>query len=166
MNTEIEKRKQEVWQETVESCSTKRCSGKYYKILRDLAGKRSPLDPNQPITFQGQTLSDRRKIASRFVRQFTRPSPHAQNPVTRKLLRRIHNHYHLDHHHSPFTTTQVYNAIKASNNSTAPNADSITIHQLNTLDRWSSATSLPSSTCPSNMPTSPQSGNTLSFFQS
>ena len=130
---EIERRKQEVWRETVESCSTKRCSGKYYKILRDLAGKRSPLDPNQPITFQGQTLSDRRKIASRFVRQFTRPSPHAQNPTTRKLLRRIHNHYHLDHHHSPFTTTQVYNAIKASNNSTAPSADSLTIHQLKHL---------------------------------
>ena len=58
MEEEIERKKREVWREAIESCSINRCSGKYYKILADLNGKRSLLDPNQPISFNGRVLSD------------------------------------------------------------------------------------------------------------
>ena len=93
---EIERRKQEVWRESVESCSTKHCSGKYFKILRDLTGKRRPQDPNQPITFLDKTCSDRREIANRFVKQFTRPAPHAHDRTTRQLLRTVHKRFPLN----------------------------------------------------------------------
>ena len=84
---EIERRKQEVWRESLGSCSTKSYSGKYYKILKDLSGKRSHQDPNQPIAFNGKVYSYRREIADKFVKQFTRPSPHAHDRATKELLR-------------------------------------------------------------------------------
>ena len=130
---EINERKQEVWRETVESCSTKHCSGKYFKILRDLTGKRRPQEPNQPITFLGKTYTDRREIANRFVKQFTRPHPHAHDRTTKQLVRHVHKRFPLDHTAAPFTTTQVRSAIRLSKNSTAPSADGLTIHQLKHL---------------------------------
>ena len=133
IDREIERRKQEVWRESVESCSTKHCSGKYFKILRDLTGKRRPQDPNQPITFLDKTYSDRREIATRFVKQYTRPAPHAHDHTTRQLIRTVHKRFPLNHTATPFTTTQVHNAIRVSKNSTAPSADGLTIHQLKHL---------------------------------
>ena len=129
----IKERKQEVWRETVESCSTKHCSGKYFKILRDLSGKRRPQDQNQPITFQGKTYTDRREIATRFVKQFTRPTPHAHDRTTKQLIRLVHKRFPLNHSDAPFTPTQVHSAIRLSKNSTAPSADGLTIHQLKHL---------------------------------
>ena len=64
---EVKRRKQEIWRETVESCSVSQCSSKYFKILRDLAGKRSLQDPNQPINFSNRIISEKAKIANIFV---------------------------------------------------------------------------------------------------
>ena len=130
---EIARRKQEIWRETVESCFTKRCSGKYFKILRNLSGKRSLQDPNQPMTFEGKVFSDRRKIAMKFAKQFTRPSPHAHDPSTRRLIRLVHRRFPLERHAAPFTDAAVQKAIHLSKNSTAPSADGLTIHQLKHL---------------------------------
>ena len=65
---EIEQNKCEKWRSKVESCSINHCSGKYFKLLRDLSGKRNLQDPNQPIIFSGTTISDNRKIATKFVK--------------------------------------------------------------------------------------------------
>ena len=129
---EVERRKQEIWQETVESCSMSHCSSKYFKILRDLTGKRSLQDPNQPITFSDQIISDKVKIATKFVKQFTRPIPHSQDPSTRVLLRHAHKR-RLDSHTPMFSKTIVTGAIQACKNSTAPSADGLTILQLKHL---------------------------------
>ena len=130
---EIARRKQEVWRETLESCSTNKCSGKYFKLLRDLSGKRTHQDPNQPIAFNGKVYSDRREIADKFVKQFTRPVPHTHDRSTKKLLRQVRKHHRIDHNAAPFTSTQVRDAIRFSSNSTAPGADGLTIHQLKHL---------------------------------
>ena len=85
------------------------------------------------ITFNGKVYSDRRVIANKFVKQFTRPVPHAHDRTTKKLLRQVHKHHRLDHNSTPFTSTQVHDAIRSSSNSTAPSADGLTIHQLKHL---------------------------------
>ena len=93
---EIERKKQEVWRETLESCSSKHCSGKYFKILRDLSGKRGAQDPNQPVTFQNKTYTGCREIATLFVKKFTRPTPHCHDRTTRQLTRRVHKRFPLN----------------------------------------------------------------------
>ena len=130
---EIQRRRREVWHETMESCSIKRCSSKYYKVLADLSGKRSLQDPNQPVTFNGRSYNDPRKIAIKFAKQFTRPVPHAQDASSRRLLRQIHRKYPLDHQAAPFTPSNVFKAIKSCKNSTAPSADGLTVLQLKHL---------------------------------
>ena len=121
------------WRKEVESCSIRRNTNKLWKILRRLAGKRNYQDPNQPITFAGKSLADKRKIAKKFVKQFTRPVPHRQNPETRRLIRHIRSRHRLDHSVRPFTVDQLKAALLDSGSSTAPSPDGLTILQLKHL---------------------------------
>ena len=133
ISRETEQNKRNIWRSKMDSCSIKRCSGKYFKILRDLSGKRGHQDPNQPITFEGRVFTDRRKIAKKFARLFARPTQHAPDRSTRTLLRRIHRDHRLNPRETPFTPARVRDAIADSKNSTAPSADGLTIHQLKHL---------------------------------
>ena len=133
ISRETDLNKRNIWRSKVESCSVSKCSGKYFKLLRDLSGTRKRHDPNQPITFEGRVLTDDRGIASSFARMFTKPVQHIPNRSTRRTLRRIRREHRLDPHVAPFTSTQVRAAINSSKNSTAPSADGLTIHELKHL---------------------------------
>merc|ERR1712030_259056 len=73
---------QEIWRDTMSSCSTSQNSRKYWKIFNNLSGKRPHQDPNQPITFNNQTYTKSQTIAKQFCNQFTRPVPYQTTPQT------------------------------------------------------------------------------------
>ena len=114
----------------MDSCSIRRRPIRLWRAIRRLSGKRTFTDPNQPITFQDRSHSDKRKIARKFVRQFTRPFPHHPSPDTRRILRKIRKKHKLNHNASPFTPDQVRRALEDSGNSTALSPDKLTVHQL------------------------------------
>ena len=130
---EIDRNNREEWRKEMEHCSIKRRPMRFWRTIRRLSGRRTFTAPNQPITFSNRNFSDKRKIATNFVKQFTRPVPHRQNPATRRVLRQIRKKHKLDHSAMPFTPNQVQEAIKASGNSTALSPDGLTVHQLKHL---------------------------------
>ena len=127
------KTKDEHWRKEVESCSIRYRPMMLWRLLQRLSGKKSFFAPNQPITFSGKSLSNRRDIATKFVKQFTRPTPHRQNPASRALIRQIRNKHRLDHSSMPFTPEQVKEALKESGSSTALSPDGLTVLQLKHL---------------------------------
>ena len=106
---------------------------KLWRLLQRLSGKRTYSAPNQPITFAGKSLSDRRAIATKFVKQFTRPTSHKHNPATRALIRQLRNRHSLDHDSMPFTPEQVRKTLDISGSSTALSPDGLTVLQLKHL---------------------------------
>ena len=117
------KNNNERWREEVESCSIRWRPMKLWRLIQRLSGKRTYSAPNQPITFSGKSISDKRDIATKFVKFFTRPTPHGQNPATRTILRKLRNKHKLNHSSMPFTPNQVREALKISGSSTAPSPD-------------------------------------------
>ena len=117
----------------MESFSGRKNAGKMWRTIRRLSGRRKQADPNQPISFGGSSLSNKKEIANKFVKQFTRPTPHRHNPNTRKTIRKLRSNHPLNHQLAPFTPSQVRGAIQISGNSTAPSPDGLTIHHLKHL---------------------------------
>ena len=106
---------------------------KLWRLIQRYSGKRSYNPPNQPISFNGKSLSNRRDIATKFVKQFTRPTPHRHDPTTRRLIRQLRCKHRLDHSSTPFTPGQVKEAIENSGSSTALSPDGLTVLQLKHL---------------------------------
>ena len=127
------KNKDEKWNKEVESCSIKYRPTKLWRLLQRLSGKRTYSAPNQPITFSAKSVSDKREIATKFVKQFTRPTPHRQNPRTRVLLRQLRQRHKLDHSSMTFTPGQVREALESSGSSTALSPDGLSVLQLKHL---------------------------------
>ena len=115
------------------SCSIKRRPMRLWRTIGQLSGKRAFTAPNQPITFANNSFSSKKKIATHFVRQFTRPAPRRPNRATRQVMRLIRKKHKLNHNVSPFTPTQIIAALKDSGNSTALSPDGLTILQLKHL---------------------------------
>ena len=130
---ECNRTKDENWRKEVESCSIKYRPTKLWRLLQCLSGKRTYSARNQPITFSGKSLSNKREIATKFVKQFTRPTPHSHNRETRKLLRQLHRQHKLNHSHMPFTLNQVREVLKSSGSSTALSPDGLSVLQLKNL---------------------------------
>ena len=118
------------WISTVESCSHNENSGKYWRLLGKLSGKKINQAPNQPITFGNTSLSNRQRIADGFCKQFTRVANHSPNIETRKVRRRITKNHPLDRSFSPFTAELVQMSIKNSGSSSAFGPDGLTILHL------------------------------------
>ena len=106
---------------------------KLWRLLQRLSGKRTYSAPNQPITFKNKSLSDKREIATRFVIQFTRPSPLKHSRATRTLIRQIRHRHRLDHSSMPFTPDLVRKALENSGSSTALSPDALSVLQLKHL---------------------------------
>ena len=130
---EINRKSQEEWRETVESCAINWRPWRLWKTIQRLSGKRAYTAPNQPIFFAGKCYTNKREIATRFVKQFTRPFPHKHNPRTRILLRTVRKKHRLNHDPMPFTPSMVAKVLRESGNSTAPSPDGLTILQLKNL---------------------------------
>ena len=130
---EINRKSQEEWRETVESCAINWRPWRLWKTIQRLSGKRAYTAPNQPISFAGKCYTNKREIATRFVKQFTRPFPHQHNPRTRVLLRTVRKKHKLIHDAMPFTPSMVAKVLRESGNSTAPSPDGLTILQLKNL---------------------------------
>ena len=133
IDTRINANLEGIWRREVESFSLRRKIGKMWRTIQRLSGKRSLKDPNQPITFDGVSISNKKDIANKFVKQFTRPTSHRQNPESRRTIRQIHSRNPLDHNRMPFTVNQVKVAIQKSGNSTAPSPDGLTVLHLKHL---------------------------------
>ena len=127
------KTKEENWRREMESCSISYRPMKLWILLQRLSGKRSYNPPNQPVTFNGKSPADKRLIATNFVKQFTRPTPHRHNRSTRQLIRQLHHRHRLDHSSMPFTPGHVRDVLENSGSSTALSPDDLSVLQLKHL---------------------------------
>ena len=130
---EIARSKQDTWTQKVESCSHNQNSSYFWSLLRTLSGKRPPLAPNQPITFNDTHITNPLQIATSFNKQFTTPFPHFSDRTTRHLKKHITRTHPLNTNISPFTTQLVTKAVGDSGNSRAFGPDGLTIHHIKHL---------------------------------
>ena len=121
------------WIHTVETCSHKHNTSRFWNLLKSLSSKETRTAPNQPITFNHTTLSTPRTIATAFNRQFTSIVPHSSDPTARRVKRKLVKLHPLDTNLSLFTVHSVSRAIRDSGNSRAPGPDGLTIHHLKHL---------------------------------
>ena len=127
LKTAIAVSAKQAWITEVESCNHRTHSRHFWSLLKRLSGKQSRRDSNQPIMFNGCYYNNDKDIALNFTRQFTRPAPHQQSAVTRKLQREIRRDHPLDHNALFFTPHAVEEAIKQSGTSSATGPDGLNI---------------------------------------
>ena len=118
------------WIHTVETCSHKHDTSRFWSLLKSLSGKRPQRTPNQPITFHNKTLSKNHEIATAFNKQFTSTVPRTPDPAARRVKRTLNKDHPLDTTISPFTPHLVTRAIRNSGTSRAVSPDGLTIHHL------------------------------------
>ena len=120
---------QDQWQSYLDSCDRSTNPSRYWSFMRKLAGKRSPLPPNITITIGGKECSGPKTIARAFTKQFTTTVEHQQDPLMRRLTRKIHDHHPLDRDFRPFSVRDVEGAIRKAGSSTARGPDGLsTVH--------------------------------------
>jgi hypothetical protein len=113
-----------VWQESVQSSKHRASPDKYWRLIKNLSGKRPNQSPNQPIKFGNVSFSKPKAAANRFCRQFTSVSAHKTNPKSRRVMRKLKKLFNKSF--EPFSNEMTKVAILKSSNSTAVGLDGLT----------------------------------------
>jgi hypothetical protein len=121
VNTEARK----LWQEEVEANKPRNNPEKFWKLPRNISGKRQNQPPNQPIHFGTTCFSKPQTIANRFCKQYANVSTHKTNPQAHCMNRRLKKQHPIDHSFQPFTAAATKFAIEKSSNSTAKGPDGL-----------------------------------------
>ena len=107
------------WMETVGEADRRSNPARYWRLLKNLSGKRAVSTPNQPITFKSRPLTKKSSIANNFVKFYTNIREFKQDKNSRKVYKNIKINNPLDRSYIPFSENDTIAAIKASKNSTA-----------------------------------------------
>ena len=117
------------WRDFIESLDRKKNSKNYWRVMKNLSGKRSFVPPNQPIKFNGRFYTKHGAIARRFNTQYTNVRKHSSSKDSRKIKRKIQEQHQLDPNFRPFSAEDTAEAIKSAKNSTALGPDDLsTVH--------------------------------------
>jgi hypothetical protein len=135
LNTEISNMINETsrkeWIEKVEKTNPN--STNFWSLLRNLSGKKVFQPQNQPTTFKDKVFTKASAIANHFTSQFTSVAPHKSNPLTRRVMRKLHRTHKPDRSFSPFMTKLTEAAIMASKNLSAMGPDGLSALHLKHL---------------------------------
>ena len=117
----------------MESCQRTQDTGRLWRLIAKMSGKKPRTPPNQPITFNNSQFTNENKIATSFCKQFTTTVPHTSDPAARRVKRQLLRDHPINHTLSIFTTERVVKAIKQSSNSIAAGPDGLTMLHLKHL---------------------------------
>ena len=115
------------WRTELDSFSHRQDSGRLWRTMATVSGKKPKTSPNQPITFSSHTHTNKRKIATAFCRQFSNTVVHTTDRAARAFKRKVVRDHPLDQHIPGFSTNMVVQAIKACSNSIATGPDGLTM---------------------------------------
>ena len=115
------------WRTELDSFSHRQDSGRLWRTMTTLSGKKPKTSPNQPITFSSHTHTNKRKIATAFCRQFSNTVVHTADRAARAFKRKVVRDHPLDHNIPGFSTNMVVQAIKACSNSIATGPNGLTM---------------------------------------
>ena len=120
----INQHKREKWRETVENKKTD--TNKLFKLIKHLNGGKQASE-NEAIKFKGKYISNPKKIANSFNKQFSAVIPHKSTKTARIVNRSIRKNKREDR--EEITIEQTLQAIKKAKASKALGPDKIaTIH--------------------------------------
>ena len=68
------------WKTGVKSCQHTHDTGRLFRVIAKMSGKKQRIPPNRPITLNNKQVTSDEKIAASFPKQFTTIVPHT--PVT------------------------------------------------------------------------------------
>jgi len=115
------------WRTELDSFSHRQDSGRLWRTITTLSGKKPRISPNQPITFSNRTHTDQYKIANSFCRQFSNTVVHTSDRAARSFKRKVRRDHPLNHNTQGFSTNMVLQAIKACSNSIATGPNGLTM---------------------------------------
>ena len=118
------------WIETVHQADRRTNPSRFWRLLKGLSGKRASVSPNQPITFNNKTMSKPSSIAKHFCKQYANVKTFKQSKESRTIYKNLKKDNPLDRSYTPFSESDVVEAIKARKNSTAAGPNGLTILHL------------------------------------
>ena len=121
------------WLETVSDADRRTKPTRFWRLLKNLSGKRTSSAPNQPIVFKNKFYTKRTAIANRFVKQYTNIVEYKPCKESRKIIKEIKFNNPLDDSYVPFDETSVIEAIKQSRGSPSAGPDNLTMIHLKHL---------------------------------
>ena len=126
INKGINDHKREKWRDTVENIDSKTESSKLFKLIKNLNGG-SKANNNQAIKFKGKYISNPKKIADSFNKQYSSVVRHTSTKTNRKVTKTMKKK-NLDNANQ-FSSEQTKEAIKKAKASKAAGPDNIsTLH--------------------------------------
>ena len=106
---------QERWMEAVNEADRRTNPTCYWRLLKNLSGKRAAVSPNQPIFFKNRPMTKKSSIANNFVKYYTNIKEFQQDKNARKIYKNIKVSNPLDRSYTPLSDNDTIEAIKASN---------------------------------------------------
>ena len=126
INKGINDHKCEKWRDTVENFDSKTESSKLFKLIKNLNGG-NKANNNQAMKFKGKYISNPKKIADNFNKQYSSVGRHTSTKTNRKVTKTMKKK-NLDNANQ-FSSKQTREAIKKARASKAAGPDNIaTLH--------------------------------------
>lgn len=121
------------WMETVSQADRRTNPAHFWRLLKSLSGKKTSTAPNQPIIFNGKSMTKKTSIANNFCKHYANIRKYEQNKDSRRIIKNLKINNPLDANYAPFSPADVVDAIKESKNSTAAGPNGLTILHLKHL---------------------------------
>ena len=121
------------WMETVQKADRRSNPTQYWRLLKSLTGKRVSTSPNQPIKFGNKTCTKNSSIANQFCKQYANVKQFQQDKESRTIYKNLKINNPLDRSFTPFSESDIVEAIKASKSSPAAGPNGLTMIHLKHL---------------------------------